>query len=60
MTVKDKMIEVVCSLPDDAGIEDAMERLLFLAKVEKGLEQADSGQTIPHAEVKRRLSKWHE
>jgi len=60
MTVKDKMIEAVRSLPDDAGIEDAMERLLFLAKIEKGLEQAESGQTIPHEEVKQRLSKWLE
>jgi predicted transcriptional regulator len=60
MTVKDKMIEAVKSLPDDARIEDAMERLLFLAKVEKGLEQADRGETIPHDEVKRRASKWLE
>lgn len=60
MTVKDKILEAVRSLPDNAQIEDAMERLLFLAKVEKGLEQADDGQTIPHEEVKQRLSKWLE
>lgn len=60
MTVKDKMLEAVRSLPEDAGIEDAMERLLFLAKIENGLLQADSGQTIPHDEVKRRLSRWLE
>jgi predicted transcriptional regulator len=60
MTVKDKMLEAVRSLPDDAGIEDAMERLLFLAKIERGLEQADSNQTIAHEEVKQRLSKWLE
>jgi hypothetical protein len=29
-----------------------MERLLFLAKVDRGLEQAESGQTISHAQVK--------
>ena len=60
MTVEDKMLEAVRSLPDDARIEDAMERLLLFAKVEKGLEQADSGQTIPHEEVKQRLYKWLE
>lgn len=51
MTVKDKMIKTVRSLPDDAGIEDAMERLLFLAKVEKGLAQADGGHNIPHEQI---------
>ncbi len=35
-----------------------MERLLFLAKIEKGLRQADSGQTVSHAEVKERMAKW--
>ena len=52
MTTKEKVIDVVNDLPDDASIEDAMERLLFLAKVERGLRQADAGQTIPHSQVK--------
>ena len=58
MTVKEKMLRAVEALPEGASIEDAMERLLFLAKVERGLEQADSGRTLSHGEVKERMSKW--
>ncbi|MBI5149967.1 MAG: hypothetical protein HZA28_04265 [Candidatus Omnitrophica bacterium] len=58
MTIKEKVIKVVRALPNNASIEDAMERLLFLAKIEKGLNQADSGQTIPHSRVKEKMSKW--
>lgn len=58
MTIKEKVIKVVRALPNNASIEDAMERLLFLAKIEKGLDQADSGQTIPHSRVKEKMSKW--
>lgn len=58
MTTKDKVIQAVQNLPDDASIEDAMERLLFLVKIERGLQQADAGQTIPHAQVKERMAKW--
>jgi len=58
MTEKDKILEVVRNMPDDASIEDAMERLLFLAKIEKGLQQADSGQLIAHEHVKKRMEKW--
>jgi len=58
MTTKDLVIESVKNMPDDAVIEDAMERLLIIAKIERGIEQADAGQTIPHEEVKKRLSKW--
>jgi len=58
MTTKEKLIKAVEDLPDDASIEDAMERLLFLAKVEKGLEQADKGQTVSHNDIKEKMSKW--
>jgi predicted transcriptional regulator len=58
MTTKEKLIRVVEDLPDDASIEDAMERLLFLAKVERGLKEADSGMTIPHSQVREKMAKW--
>ena len=52
------MLEGVSTLPDDARIEDAMEKLLFLAKIEQGLEQANNRQTIPHDEVKTAFKRW--
>ncbi len=58
MTIRDKVIQAVEDLPDDASVEDAMERLLLLAKIERGIQQADAGQTIPHAQVKERTAKW--
>ena len=48
----------VQDLPDDASIEDAMERLFFLSKIEKGIQQADAGQTILHAQVREKMAKW--
>lgn len=59
MTTKQRMLEAIQGLPDDASIEDAMERLLFLAKIERGLRQADAGGTIPDADVRDRMAKWH-
>ncbi len=58
MKTKDKMINALRELPDEASIEDAMERLLFLSKVERGLYQADAENTISHAQVKERMAKW--
>ncbi len=52
MTIKEEMLEALRELPADATIEDAMERLLFLAKAERGIQQADEGQTISHGEVR--------
>jgi len=58
MKTKEKMINALQELPDEASIEDAMERLLFLSKIERGLCQADAGNTISHAQVKERMAKW--
>jgi predicted transcriptional regulator len=54
-TVKDLLRETAEKLPADASVEEAMERLYFLSKIERGLEQADAGKTISHEEVRRRL-----
>jgi len=58
MTIKEKIIRIVQDLPDDASVEDAMERLLLLAKIERGIQQADLDQILIHAQVKNRMSKW--
>ena len=49
------MLEATRELPADATIEDVIERLVFLAKIEAGLAQLDSGEGVPHDDVKRRL-----
>ena len=58
MTTKERIIQAIEELPANATIEDAMERLLFLAKIERGLKQADTGETISHVEVKERMAEW--
>ena len=50
-------MEALHDLPSDATVDDAIERLIFLAKVDAGLAEIDQGKGIPHDEVKRRLSR---
>jgi len=54
-SVKQLMLDAVQKLPPDATVEDAMERLYFLAKVERGLNEAAEGKLLTHEEVKNRL-----
>jgi predicted transcriptional regulator len=46
---------VIEKLPADATLEDAIERLVLLAKTEHGLAELDAGQGVDHAEAKRQL-----
>ena len=52
---RDPMIQALQELPANASLDDAIERLIYLAKVEVGLAESDAGQGVPHEEAKRRL-----
>ena len=55
--VKQDIVRVVQDLPEDATVEDAIERLYFLAKIERGLEQAEQGNGTSHDEIKATYSR---
>ena len=42
----DRVRRAVRDLPDDATVEDAIERLVVLHKVQRGLDQARSGEGL--------------
>jgi len=54
-TAKQKALEAVQSLPDDATMEDAVERLAFIASVERGLQDLEAGRVIEHEEILKRF-----
>jgi predicted transcriptional regulator len=58
MATKDQMLKVIEELPGEATIEDAMERLYLLDKIERGIAQADAGQKVTQDEARRRMAKW--
>ena len=51
---RDRIIEALQAMPPDATIEDAIERLVFLAKIETGLAELDRSEGVPHEEEARR------
>ena len=54
-TEKQQAIEALRALPEYATIEDAIERLCFIAKVKEGLRQSDARQLVPQDEVKKQF-----
>lgn len=58
MTVQEKVTQAIKDLPADATLEQVMERLVLVAKIEKGIAQADAGETVSHEEVVSRMAKW--
>lgn len=54
-TTRDQIREAIEQLPADATFDDAIERLVFLAKIEAGLAELDEGKGVSHDEARRRL-----
>ena len=53
---RDRILEALHTMPAEATIDDAIERLIFLAKIEAGLAELDRGEGVPHEEAKRRFA----
>ena len=58
MTEKEIVPETIRGLPDNCSIDEIAEGIEFMAAVQRGLDQLDRGEGIPHDEVKKQLASW--
>ena len=55
MTTKEKILESLSRMSDDATYEQAIDRLMVMQKIEIGLKQLDEGKFVHHDELFDRL-----
>ncbi len=58
MSQKELVLEAIQELPDDASIDQIADRVEFMAAIQKGIEDIDRGDTVPHEEIKKQLATW--
>ena len=58
MLTKEKLLETIKDLPDHFSVEELFERVIFLQKVELGLEQSKTNQVFTTNEAREKLKKW--
>ena len=56
--IKEQVIHMIQSLPEDTTVDDIMSELYFKLQVDAGLRELDEGKGIPHEEVQKRMSRW--
>ena len=57
-TLKQKVIDSLEKLPQDATLDDIMERIYLIHKIEVGLKQSEQDDVISHEEVLKKIEKW--
>lgn len=55
---RDKAIDTVKELPKEFELEELLERLVFVEKIELGLAQLKRKEIISHSQVKEMVKKW--
>ena len=54
-TDKQRALEAIRALPENTTMDEAIERLCFIAKIEEGLRQSQAGRVVSHDEIKKRF-----
>ena len=57
MTIRDRAIEAIRELPEDAGIHQVLREVAFLAGIEEASSELDQGLGLTADEAKRRLAE---
>lgn len=58
MITKKKLMQSIKDLPESFSIDELLDRVIFLQKVESGLAQSNKGQSISTKDAKLKLKKW--
>ena len=52
------VIEIISKLPEEISIDEIIERLIVLEKIERGQQQVKDGNVNTEGEAKAKLAKW--
>jgi len=58
MITKTKLLEHVKNFPDEMELEELIERLIFIEKLEQRIKQSDEGNTVEEKEIDKMLQGW--
>ena len=58
MLTKAAVIKTITGLPDHFSIDDLVDKMILLDKIEKGIQQADNGNVISDNELDKKIDEW--
>jgi hypothetical protein len=58
MLTKDNVIKTISKFPDNFTLDEVIDKLIFMDKVERGLQQSLSNKVLSKEKATKRLSKW--
>lgn len=56
---KEQIIEVIKELPENASMDDVIERILFMKSVEDSISDFKEGKFYAQEEIENMVWEWH-
>jgi len=60
MITKTKLKRQIKNLPEEFSIDELVEKLILIEKIENGEKQSLNGETISEVELESEINKWFE
>jgi hypothetical protein len=58
MLTKEKLNRTIKNLPDSFTIDELIDQLIFMEKVEEGFQQSEENKVVSNEDVKAMIDKW--
>ena len=58
MLTKARIKEQIDKLPEEFSLDDLIERLILIEKIESGNKQSENGEVISEEEMDNEIEKW--
>ena len=58
MLTKERVKKTIENLPNSFTIDQLIEQLIFIEKVEQGIKQSEKGKVISNENIKKMIDKW--
>lgn len=55
---KTTVLNALNELPKEFNLDELLERLLVIEKIDEGLKEAKAGKTVTHDAAKKIIAKW--
>lgn len=58
MLTKTKLKEQIEGFPEEFSIDELIDRLILIEKIEYGIKQSENGEVISDSEMDKEIKKW--
>jgi hypothetical protein len=58
MLLKKEVMKTMKEMPDEFSVDEAIDRLILLNKINKGKEEIKQGKGLTTDQAKKKLKKW--